>query len=280
MENPTPVVASRKFAAPLLIARAAFILASFLLGEALTSNATSIVILRSPHGTKIVVAADSEFSVAAAAPINSCKILQVEKRYWTTISGLAFEPQTKFDPYEIAAAASSHHPDSLDDIASEVRKRIAATLPSALKHKRKTIGNKAFWQEYKDGFDAQEEAFLGVEQGTLRLVYIQFVLHRGIFGHLRLSSTIQKCPGDACPNPASGFATFLGHHKVIDKFVVDNPDWPRKGNLETQAQRFVQMEIDSEPDCHCSPPISILRMDGSGNTNWVGELGPSCRLPQ
>jgi hypothetical protein len=243
-------------------------------------HATSIVVLRSPHGTKIVVAADSEFSIDSAAPINGCKIVQIERNYWTAISGLASEPGTGFDSYKIALQASSRHRNNLDDIASEIRDETIAGLPSALKHIRKAIGKQAFWREYKDGFDAHEEALWGTENGVLRLIYIQFILHRGMFGKLQVSATVRKCPGDACEDPAAGFAAFLGHHKVIDKFKADNPDWPKHQKLETLARQFVQMEIDGEPDCHCSLPVNVLSMDKFGSAGWVGQRGLSCQLPQ
>lgn len=251
-----------------------------LLAMASLSHATSVVILFSPHGGRVVVAADSQFSIDKAAPVNGCKIMQIGKTYWTVISGLASESGTQFNPYQTALNASSHHSNSLDDIASEVRKKTMADLPSALKHRRKTMGKDAFRREYKDGFDAYEEAFWGLEDGEVKLVYIQFVFHRGRFGGLKLSSSLRKCPGDVCPNPASGFGTFLGHHKVIDKFIAENSDWPRKGSLETLAKKFVQMEIDNEPDCRCSLPINVLSMDKFGSTAWVGEREPSCALPK
>ena len=261
------------------IARTAFILAYLIVSAAASSNATAIVILRGPRGTKMIVAADSEFALAGADPIKACKIVQVEKRYWTAISGLASEPETHFDAFEIAAAAASHHPNSLDDIATEVRDRTLAVLPASLKHVRKEVGKKAFWQEHQDGFDAQEEAFWGVEAGSVRLVYVQFVLHRRTFDHIWLSATIQKCPGELCPDQSSGIAVFLGHHKVIDKFRADNADWSARGTMESVAKQLIQMEIDSEPDCHCSAPIAMLRMDWRGHTNWVEETGLSCQMP-
>lgn len=262
------------------IIRAALILAYLIVSTASSSNATAVVILRGPHGAKIIVAADSEFVVAGAASEKACKIVQVERRYWTAISGLASQPATHFDAFEISAAAASHHPNSLDDIATEVRDTILATLPASLKHERKVEGSKAFWQEHQDGLDAQEEAFWGVEDGTLRLVYVQFVLHRKSFGRIWLSAKIEKCPGDLCPNPAAGIAVFLGHHKVVDKFRADNRDWATRGTMESVAKQFIQMEIDSEPDCHCSAPIAMLRMDRRGHTNWVEDAGPSCQMPQ
>jgi hypothetical protein len=222
-------------------------------------HATSIVVLRSPHGTKIVVAADSEFSIDSAAPINGCKIVQIERNYWTAISGLASEPGTGFDSYKIALQASSRHRNNLDDLASEIRDETIAGLPSALKHRRKAIGKQAFWREYKDGFDAHEEALWGTENGVLRLIYIQFILHRGMFGKLQVSATVRKCPGDACEDPA---------------------DWPKHQKLETLARQFVQMEIDGEPDCHCSLPVNVLSMDKFGSAGWVGQRGLSCQLPQ
>lgn len=254
-------------------------LVSFL-AVASSLHGTSIVILRSPHGTKIVVAADSQFSIDSAAPVSGCKIVQIEKTYWTAISGLASEPGTQFNSYQIALDASSHHRNNLDDIASEIRDKTLATLPSALKHRQKAIGKDTFWREYKDGFDAHEEALWGMEDGVVRLIYIQFILHRGRFGKLELFSTVRKCPGEACADPASGFGAFLGHHKVIDKFTAENPDWPRQGNLETLAKQFVQMEIDSELDCRCSLPVSVLSMDKFGAANWVGQRSPSCQLPK
>lgn len=226
------------------------------------------------------MAADSQFSVDSAAPVSGCKIIQVEKTFWTAISGLALEPGTSFNAYQIVLDASSHHRLNLDDIVSEAQQKTLATLPSALKHRRKTIGERAFWQEYKEGFDAHEEAFWGLENGVLRLIYIQFTLHRGRFGKLSLSLSVHKCPGEACADPASGFGVFLGHHKIIDQFTAENPDWPKQARMETQAQRFVQMEIESEPDCHCSLPVAVLRMDRLGNTNWVGESGQFCSLPK
>jgi hypothetical protein len=254
-----------------------FFLAGFLATVSL-SHATSIVILRSPHGTKIVVASDSQFSIDSASPVSGCKIVQIEKTFWTAISGLASEPGTSFNAYQIVLNASSHGLD-LDDIVSEAQARTLATLPSALKHRRKAIGEQAFRQQYKEGFDAHEEAFWGLENGTLRLIYVQYLLHRGRFGKLSLSPVVHKCPGDACADPASGLGVFLGHHKIIDKFTAENPDWPKQAAMETQAQRFVQMEIDSEPDCHCSLPVAVLRMDRQGNTNWIGETGRLCRSP-
>jgi hypothetical protein len=261
------------------IARTALILAHLIVSTASYSNATAIVILRGPRGTKMIVAADSEFAIAGATPAKACKIVQVERRYWTAISGLASEPATHFDAFAIVAAAASHHPNSLDDIAIEARDRTLAVLPASLKHERKVVGKKAFWQEHEDGFDAQEEAFWGVEDGTVRLVYVQFVLHRKSFGRLRLSAAMHTCPGDLCPDPASAIAVFLGHHKIIDKFRADNADWAARGTMESVAKQFVQMEIESEPDCHCSAPVAILRMDRSGRANWVDEMGPSCQMP-
>jgi hypothetical protein len=262
------------------VAQSLYWFVTLLLGAAYPSHGTSIVILRSPHGARIVVAADSQFSIDADVPVTSCKIIQIEGAYWTAISGLASEPETHFDSYQIALDASSHHKGNLDDIASEVEEKTLALLPLALEKRRKAIGKEAFWREYKAGFDAHEEAFWGVESGTLRLIYIQFVLRRSIFGRLKLSPFIHKCPGDACPDPEAGFAVMLGHHKVIDKFTADHTDWPKGAPLETRAHQFVQMEIASEPDCHCAPPIDVLRVDRFGNTSWVGPRGPGCQAPR
>lgn len=262
------------------ITRAALILALLIATNTSPSSATAVVILRGPRGTKMIVAADSEFAIAGNAPVNACKIVQVEKRYWTAVSGLASEPATHFDAFAIAAAAASHHPNSLDDIAIEVRDRTLALLPASLKHERKTVGKEAFWHEHEDGFDAQEEAFWGVEDGTVRLVYVQFVLHRKRFGRIRLSAIVHECPGDLCPDQASAIAVFLGHHKVIDKFRADNADWAARGTMESVAKQLVQMEIASEPDCHCSAPVTMLRMDRLGHTNWVEETGLSCQMPR
>jgi hypothetical protein len=118
-----------------------------------------------------------------------------------------------------------------------------------------------------------------MEDGVVRLICIQFILHRGRFGKLELSSTVRTYPGEACAE-ASGFGAFLGHHKVIDKFMGENPDWPMQGNLEMLARQFVQMEINSEPDCHCSLPVSVLSIDEFGSANWVGQRSPSCQLPK
>lgn len=255
------------------------LLLSFLLAMVSSSQATSIVILRSPHGTKIVVAADSEFSLDSGAPVSGCKIVQIGKKYWTAISGLASQPETHFDSYQIALDASANHPNSLDDIAAEVREKTLAGLPSALKRRQKMIGKEAFWREYKDGFDAHEEAFWGLEDGAVRLIYLQFSLHRGWFGALTVSSNLRKCPGNGCPDPGAGFGTFLGHHKIIEKFMEEHPDWPNKSAMETRARQFVQMEIESEPNCHCSAPIVVLSMDRFGTPNWVGQKSQFCRAP-
>lgn len=244
------------------------------------SQATSIVILRSPFGGRIVVAADSQFSVDAAIPMSACKIVQLEGEYWTVISGLASEPGTHFDSYQIAQDASFHHKDNLDDIASEVNEKTLTSLPLALEKRRKAIGEEAFRREYGEGLDAHEEAFWGVESGTLRLIYLQFTLHVERSGTLTITSAVQKCPGSACPDPDSGFAVMMGHHKVIDRFMTQNSGWQRLMSLEARAQEFVQMEITNEPDCHCSPPIVVLRMDKYGNTNWIGPRGPACRAPR
>ncbi|HVI07735.1 MAG TPA: hypothetical protein VND65_05525 [Candidatus Binatia bacterium] len=244
------------------------------------ANATSIVILRSPRGTKIVVAADSQVSLDAATPVNSCKILQIEKNYWMANSGLLFEPLTKFDPYQIAVQAAAQHKNSLDEIVSVVREKTMAVLPTALKNRRKALGEAAFWREYKSGLDAQEEAFWGVENGALRLVYIQFGIRKGWLGSLKISPSVHACPGDACPNPAGGFAINLGHHKVSDGYRAKNVDWPSQAPLETLAKQFVQMEIDEEADCECSDPVVVLRMDKSGVARWIGDMGPQCRPAQ
>jgi len=257
----------------------AFVL-TFLVLIANVGHATSIVILRSPRGTKIVVAADSQFSMDSAAPISACKIIQIEKNYWTAISGLTHESLTGFNAYQIALDAASRHKNSIDDIASEVRDRTMESLPSALKHRRKAIGQDAFWKEYKEGTDAHEEGFWGYENGKLQLIFIRYVLHRGRFGGLSLTPVVHRCPGDACNDPQAGFGAFLGQHKVIDRFTDKNADWQRKSELETAARDFIQMEIDGEPDCHCSPPVSVLSLDRFGTARWVGESGPSCQAPK
>lgn len=275
----TSVTKNSRKTISLPIARTALILAHLIVSTASYSNATAIVILRGPRGTKMIVAADSEFAIAGGTPAKACKIVQVERRYWTAISGLASEPETHFDAFAIVAAAASHHRNSLDGIAVEVRDRTLAVLPASLKYERKVVGEKVFWQEHEDGFDAQEEAFWGVENGTVRLVYVQFVLHRKRFGRIRLSATTHTCPGDLCPDPASAIAVFLGHHKIIDTFRAENTDWAARGSMESVARQLVQMEIESEPDCHCSAPVTMLRMEKSGRTNWVDEMGPSCQVP-
>jgi hypothetical protein len=261
------------------IARAVLILAHFIVWTVASSRATSIVILRGPRGTKMIVAADSQFAIAGATPTKACKIVQVERRYWTAISGLASEPETHFDSFAIAAAAASHHPNNLDAIAAEVRDRTLAALPSSLEHERRTVGKKAFWQEHQEGLDAQEEAFWGVEEGSVRLVFVQFVLHRGKFGRISLSAETHTCPGDLCPEQSSAIAVFLGHHKVIDQFRADHADWAAQGTMESVAKQFVQMEIDNEPDCHCSDPVAMLRMDRLGRANWVEKTDLSCQVP-
>jgi hypothetical protein len=261
------------------ITRAVLVLVYLIVGTVAFSNATSIVILRGPRGTKMIVAADSEFAVAGAAPTRACKIVQVERRYWTAISGLASEPETHFDAFAIAAAAASHHPNSLDEIAAEVRVKTLAALPSSLEHERKTVGKQTFWQQHQEGLDAQEEAFWGVEEGSVRLVFVQFVLHRRRFDRISLSAETHTCPGDLCPEQSSAIAVFLGHHKVIDQFRADHADWAAQGTMESVAKQFVQMEIDNEADCHCSDPVAMLRMDRLGHANWVEKTDLSCRMP-
>lgn len=245
-----------------------------------TANATSIVILRAPHGARIVVAADSEFSFDSGDSIRACKIVQVSRDYWTAVSGVAFDDSTHFDSYRVAVEATSHHEHDLDAIVSEIQAKTMAILPSALREQQKRLGKKKFWLEHAYGLDVHEQALWGVEQGNLRLVYVQFVLHRAPFGGFKISSAIHGCPGDACENTASGFGAFLGHHKLIDKFVLQNSDWPRQDRIDAIARRFVQMEIDSEPDCHCSGPVSVLSTDRSGSASWVGERGPACQPPR
>ena len=255
-------------------------LLAFIVSTALGARATSIVILRSPHGTKIVVAADSQFSMDSAQPVNACKIIQIEKNYWTAVSGLTYESQTMFNAYQIALDAAAKHNGSIDEIAAEVRDETMRLLPAALVHRRKTIGKEAFWQEYKDGKDAHEEAFWGYEKGSLRLVYIRYVLHRRRFGGLSLLPETHACPGDACLDQRSGFGAFMGQHKIIDKFTVENADWAMKTDLESRARQFIQLEIEGEPDCHCSPPISVLTLEKSGTARWAGNSGPYCQAPK
>ena len=73
----------------------------------INSQATSIVILRSPRGTEIVVAADSQLSLDSAGPVMTCRILQIQRNYWTTIAGLTLQSASHFNSYEIALEASS-----------------------------------------------------------------------------------------------------------------------------------------------------------------------------
>ena len=242
------------------------------------AHATSIVILRSPHGAKIVVAADTQLSVDSGAPVSACKIMRAGN-YWTAISGLASEPTTHFNSYQLANEILGSRFGSLDEAVVEIEKKTMATLPAALRARRKSVGEAVFWREYGEGFDAHEEAIWGLESGVLRVVYVQFVLHRTYFGKLKLSPTIHKCPGDACPNQDSGFAIFLGHHKVIDQFVAKDADWPGKLPLESRAIQFVEMEIKEEPDCHCAAPITGLRIDARGTPQWFGVTGPCGGLP-
>ncbi len=242
--------------------------------------ATSIVIFRGPHGARIVVAADSQFSLDSSGPFESCKIRQIQPSYWTAISGLVSQPTTGFNGFQFALDASSHPSARLDDIAAEVRQKVLAGLPPALKQQRKTIGSQAFWRAYKDGFDAYEEAFWGQEDGVLRLVYLQFTIHRGRFGGIGISPVIHACPGEACADPRAGFGIFLGHHKVIDKFMTENSEAVKKSSLETLSRQFVQMEIEGEPDCHCAPPIDVLSLRPDRDATWVGEKSAACREPQ
>jgi hypothetical protein len=245
---------------------------------ALPAWGTSVVVLRSADGSELVIAADSLFTpvtlaskgAKASKPLLGCKIAQIEKRYWLAIAQVSHEPKTGFNPYQIAIDAASHNKEDLDSIVNEFQKRITLLLPSAMKTLRGVLGATEFERQYEQKI-AMQAAFIGSENGVLRLVAIDFIARTRKDSEIEVTPTRHQCPGD-CPLNEP-LKVFLGSHEYIDGLSVTEH---RSLDLDSLAQKLVQDEIDNDSNCHCAPPIDVLHFDKK-STHWVGSPGPLCK---
>ena len=118
--------ATRVNVAPMKCARFVIVLL-FVTSVVCPLNATTVVAIRTPMGSSIIVGADSEIVSSVGQHAKTCKIVQIAKpNSWVAMSGLVIS--TNYLPYVMAITAASRHPKDLSATAAE----FSATVRRAL----------------------------------------------------------------------------------------------------------------------------------------------------
>jgi len=196
--------------------------------------------------------------------VAACKITRISANFWVALAGIN-DPEDDFYPQQIALAAGLRHREDLDAIVEEFRERVSELLPLAVERIRAGVGE-AVWERDFEAMPATQAVFFGL------------VNHKPVFRLLDLVP-VTTCAGiaiytrsDRCPGkcaPRGTVAAGIGATTALSRFP---PPLDYTGDLDAGARWLVNMEIESNPDCGCGPPITVLHLDASG-ARWVGDPG-------
>ncbi len=232
----------------------------FGISPVLSAN-TTIVVYR--NATTIFVAADSK-SHPTTMPL--CKIRALGNGIFWAYDGPIGQGYAK--------TISSGRGKSIRSTVEAFGKAFPPQMAAGLERLRSRSP-----ERYRDlmGQDnaAIDFSFFGMEGKIPSVAFITFRAHdRG------RKIEVQKV-GDAaffvdrmCPPPTDVCGVPIGYTDAIDAYMAKNPEW-MKGDLANTVGKFVQLEIDAEPDW-VGPPIRILKIDRKG-PHWI-QNGEGCNI--
>jgi hypothetical protein len=224
------------------------------------------------YGTAVVVLRSSELLLAAvdskeiyrdyrdgnatADERTSCK-LTAAGPYFAIVAGLA-HGTNGFDALK-EAAQSYKAGDSLGQMAI----RAESSEPRLLVPLLRAIRDSApvdFAQRYR-GQTVLQLTLMGRDNGSPRVVVLEFVENEPAPGSLFLSTRSRSCPGD-CPHPTAAY--FLGTHDKIDEAVTRDITLIRRPD-EGRVEKLIQFEYTDRPDL-VGGPLSMVKVGKSGGT--------------
>jgi hypothetical protein len=257
-------------------------MAELVLAFAVPAAATSGVLLRTQHGTAIIVAADSQLTGSDGSISAGCKIVQIQKHFWALMTGIEAARGQNFYPYGIALHIGFSNQGGFTSLVAEFQTVVMQVVSGVAVAVRKDIGPEKFRQKYIiKKAPILGAIFWGVENSELKLATIDFMVHSaGKKGPITIIPNLRACPGNYCPANGTRVVLPLGNHELIDGFLDDgrNQEWLGSQSPDVLPGQLVQMEIARDPGCKCGPPIDTLHVDAQ-KTYWVGSRGPKCEEP-
>jgi hypothetical protein len=216
-------------------------------------GATSVVTLIDNVNRRIVMAADCRVNRANSS-ISQCKIIEAPG-CTVAIAGVYREDTTAFDLRRLVEAAC-RYPGDLFQKAEAFLRFSKKPYETAVRHIRKTDPND-FSQTIEN--KPTEVIFAGLLRGHLTL------LVRGFVSDPNGRITAERYASSDASNSSIGYIAGLNRH--IREQLKPHSQWESLGYTEV-ARRFVQLEIDANPDL-AGPPISELEIDNWGTVHWI-----------
>jgi hypothetical protein len=217
------------------------------------NTATTVVALIDNANHRMVMATDCRVNQPASS-ISECKIIE-EPGCTVAIAGLYRENASAFDLRKLVNTAC-RYPGDLREKAEAFLRISKKAYAAAVRHVREVDPN-----DYRRTIEntPTEVIFAGLLRGRLTL------LVRGFVSDPNGRVTTERYESSDVPNSSIGYIAGLNHQ--IREQLKPHSQWGQLGYAEV-ARRFVQIEIDANPDL-AGPPISELEIDDRGTVHWI-----------
>jgi hypothetical protein len=222
---------------------------------------TTVVVLRS---SEVLLAAvdskeiyrDYQDGKAIVDERTSCK-LTAAGPYYAIVAGLS-HGTNGFDALKETAQAYQAG-DSLGEMAIHAESSLPRLLVPLLRAIRDS-DPADFAQRYR-GQTVLQLTLMGRDNGSPRVVILEFIENEPAPDSLSLSTRSRSCPGD-CPHPTSAY--FLGTHDKIDEAVTRDITLIRRPD-ESRIEKLIHFEYIDRPDL-VGGPLSMVKVGKSGGT--------------
>lgn len=224
--------------------------------------ATSIVLIRSPHG--VILGADSKETWHGEEGEGAgCKIHQVDHAVFFAHGGFTYDRARQFSLDELVERAERLG-STFDTVVQEAETSVASALSTELESLSSQDPDAL---KYFLGLQAVSSLFfVAAENGMTRTAIRQFTPDST--PPFRITVRRIDCPGRDCPKGTG--AWWMGKVRLSD---LRN----KHMNAEEAAEAYLNQEVKEEPD-KVGPPITILRVTDDG-ASWVrnGGICPEVR---
>jgi len=218
---------------------------------------TSIIAVRTPDVAYI--GADSRILQGASQQSTGCKIEQIRGTFMSH-AGIFKDPSTGWDLRE-DAKTSVEKGGTIREIADRFAAGTQPRLTVAVK--RLKVVDPDYFRRYCEGKHDPAVVFAGLENGVPVIAARSFLIQTRDGQVVVTADPAEDCPGD-CPTGMTDLP--LGNHDVSDKIYAATPHFWRVNGFIPGIDKLITSEIDTNPE-EVAPPISILRIDGSG-AHW------------
>jgi hypothetical protein len=218
-----------------------------------STSVTSVITPIDNANHRVVMAADCRVNRPVSS-ISECKIIE-RPDCTVAIAGLYRANATAFDLRRLVDVACGYAGDLREKAEAFVRFS-RKPYEAAVRHIRETDPN-----DFRQTIENRptEVIFAGLLRGHLTL------LVRGFVSDPNGRISTERYESSDTPNSSIGYIAGLNRH--IREQLKSHRQWERLGYTEV-ARRFVQMEIDANPDS-AGPPISELEIDDRGTVHWI-----------